>query len=365
MTHRIKILIIDDSAVARAALEEIFSSESDLQVIGKAANPYDAARLMADEAPDVITLDLEMPRMDGLTFLKKLMRQHPIPVVVCSSLATHGADAAVKALELGAVDIIAKPQLGAYDFFMDSKTLFCDAIRAASKAQLRHGARKVDRVKHHVSEFLPDESRHFLTETTEKLIVVGASTGGTEALATFLSSLPADSPGILIVQHMPEQFTSAFARRLDSLSALTVREAKDGDPVLRGHALLAPGGRHMYVKRSGARYVVKVKDGPLVNRHRPSVDVLFRSTAQHAGLNAVGVIMTGMGDDGAQGCCDLKEAGATVLAQDEASCVVFGMPRVAIERGAATRILPLEKLAEAALAAARSHPKTPNIPASK
>lgn len=361
MARPTRILIIDDSAVVRATLEEIFNAEPDLEVMGKAANPYDAAALLANAIPDVITLDLEMPRMDGLTFLKQLMAQHPLPVVVCSSLAQRGAEAALAALELGAVEVIAKPTLGTYEFLVESRSLLCDAVRAAAQARPRLGIHnsKPDRprAKTLVSEYMPDVTAHELLETTDKLIVVGASTGGTEALRVLLHDMPLDCPGILVVQHMPANFTASFAQRLDQICRISVKEARDGDPIAHGQALIAPGGLHMLLKRNGARYAVQIKEGPLVNRHRPSVDVLFRSAAHHAGANATAIIMTGMGDDGAQGCLDLKSAGATVIAQDEASCVVFGMPKCAIARGAVHQVLPLSRLAEAAINAFRPRHK--------
>ncbi len=344
-----KVLIIDDSAVVRAALDDIFTEAKGIEVIGKASNPYHAAELIKQQVPDVITLDLEMPRMDGLTFLKKLMSQHPLPVVVCSSLAQEGADAAMNALELGAVDIVAKPKLGTHDFLFESKERLCDVVRAAAKANVSRRSRSPSK-KRSINDFIPAEKSHALRETTDKIIVIGASTGGTEALLSFLQQMPEDCPGILIVQHMPAHFTAPFAKRLNQVCRINVEEASDGQSLLQGQALIAPGGKHMALKRSGARYRVSIKEGPLVNRHRPSVDVLFRSTAYHAGSNAVGVIMTGMGDDGAQGCLDMKEAGATLFAQDEQTSVVFGMPKAAIAKGGIHKVLPLNDLPSAALA---------------
>ncbi len=351
MKKKIRILIVDDSAVVRATLQELFANEEDLEVIGTASDPFKAAKLMQQTVPDVITLDLEMPRMDGLTFLRKLMHQHPIPVVVCSSLAQKGAEAALQALEYGAVEVIAKPHFSTHEFLLESKALLCDSVRAAAMVRVKTPPPELNLIGKvlPVSDLQRQRLAHNLRETTDKFIVVGASTGGTEALKTYLQGMPANCPGILAVQHMPANFTASFAARLDGLCDIHVKEAKDGDSVLPGQALIAPGGKHLTIKRNGARYVASVNDGPLVNRHRPSVDMLFRSAAAEAGANTVAVIMTGMGNDGAQGCVDLKESGATVLAQDEASCVVFGMPRCAIEKGGTHKVLPIQKLASATL----------------
>ena len=303
--------------------------------------------------PDVITLDIEMPRMDGLTFLQKIMSQHPIPVVICSSLADEGAQSTLQALEYGAVDIITKPRLDSKQFLEESRTILCQAVKAAAGARLQ-----LLRPSHRVEpKFTADAilsaGARAMAETTEKVVAVGASTGGTEALRVLLETLPSDTPGIVIVQHMPELFTRAFANRLDTLCNITVKEAENNDSVLRGRALIAPGNHHLLLKRSGARYYVEIKEGPLVCRHRPSVDVLFRSAARYAGGNAVGVIMTGMGDDGAAGMLEMKQAGAVTIAQDESTCVVFGMPREAIKRHAVDKVLPLESIAGAILAHAR------------
>jgi two-component system chemotaxis response regulator CheB len=297
----------------------------------------------------VITLDIEMPRMDGLTFLKKIMSQHPIPVVICSSLADEGAQSTFKALEYGAVEIVTKPRLGTKQFLEDSRVLLCEAVKAAASAKLRT-LRPCHTVEPKLTaDAILSPATHAMAETTEKVVVIGASTGGTEALKSVLEALPADTPGIVIVQHMPELFTRAFADRLDGLCNITVKEAATNDTVLRGRALIAPGNHHLLLKRSGARYFVEIKDGPLVCRHRPSVDVLFRSAARYAGRNAVGVILTGMGDDGARGMLEMKQAGAATIAQDEASCVVFGMPKEAIKLGGVDRILPLHAVAGAIL----------------
>lgn len=347
MGKKIRVLIVDDSAVVRQAMNEILSSDPHIEVIGVAADPFVAAERLSREIPDVITLDVEMPRMDGITFLKKIMSQHPIPVVMCSSLTGQGSDTALRALEYGAVDIIQKPLMGVKTFLEESKVVICDAVKAAAMARVRritHDLKKVS-PKLTADVILAKPTTKAMLETTEKVVVVGASTGGTEALRVFLGGLPPDAPGIVIVQHMPEHFTKSFAGRLDGLCRITVKEAENNDTVVRGRALIAPGNRHMLLKRSGARYYVEIKEGPLVCRHRPSVDVLFRSTARYAGKNAVGVIMTGMGDDGARGLLEMKEAGAATIAQDEHSCVVFGMPKEAIKLDAVDRVLPLECIA--------------------
>ncbi len=346
----IKVLIVDDSAVVRQTLSSILSSDPQIEVMGAAADPFQAAEKMKKEAPDVITLDIEMPKMDGLTFLQKIMTQHPMPVVIVSSLAEKGSETALKALEYGAVDVIRKPRMGTKQFIEESKTLICDAVKAAASARLDRMAKHVKaEPKLSADAMLPKPSSKAMIQTTEKVLAIGSSTGGTEALRVVLESMPVDCPGIVIVQHMPEGFTSAFAKRLDGLCRIDVKEAQDNDTVIRGRALIAPGNRHMLLKRSGARYYVEIKDGPLVSRHRPSVDVLFRSAAQHAGKNAVGVIMTGMGDDGARGMSEMKQAGAFNIAQDEDSCVVFGMPKEAIKKNAVDVVVPLERIAGEAI----------------
>lgn len=343
---KIKVLIVDDSAVVRQTLTEILSSDPRIEVMAAAADPYIAAERIRGELPDVITLDVEMPRMDGLTFLQKIMTQHPIPVVMCSSLTEDRSETALKALEYGAVEIIQKPRLGVKHFLEESKVLICDVVKAASLARVQpfRAPRQVA-PKLTADAILAKPTAKAMIRTTEKVVVVGASTGGTEALRVFLEDMPLDSPGIVIVQHMPENFTRSFAARLDTLCRISVKEAENNDTVIPGRALIAPGNRHMLLKSSGARYFVEIKDGPLVSRHRPSVDVLFRSAARYAGKNAVGVIMTGMGDDGAKGLLEMKEAGASTIAQDEATCVVFGMPKEAIKLGAVDRILPLDDIA--------------------
>lgn len=356
---KIKVLIVDDSAVVRQTLSAILSSDPKIEVIDTASDPYYAAKKIQSRVPDVITLDIEMPRMDGLTFLKKIMTQHPMPVVIISSLTTEGTQTAVKALELGAVEIITKPQLGTKTFLEESKIRLCDVVKAASRAKLRKKMIFDNRLevkpKLTADAVIQKMNRQSMIKTTEIVVAVGASTGGTEALLTFLQDLPADADGILIVQHMPELFTKSFANRLDSICKISVKEAENNDTVIRGRALIAPGNKHMLLKRSGARYYVQITDGPLVNRHRPAVDVLFRSTAQFAGSNAVGIIMTGMGDDGARGLFEMKEAGAYTICQDEQSCVVFGMPKEAIKLGGVMKVLPLEKIAPHLISISKSH----------
>jgi two-component system chemotaxis response regulator CheB len=348
MAHakKVRTLIVDDSAAVRQALKQILETDPGIEVMGVAGDPYLAAELIRAEVPDVITLDIEMPRMDGLTFLEKLMSQHPIPVVICSTLAGARSEVALAALEKGAVEIIAKPRLGAREFFEESRIRICDVVKSAARARLCTKSNPPALTpKLTADAVLPRPSSKAMLQTTEKVVVVGASTGGTEALREFLEAMPLDAPGIVIVQHMPEEFTARFAQRLNGICRITVKEAADGDSVLRGQALIAPGNRHLLLKRSGARYFVEVRDGPLVSRHRPSVDVLFRSAARYGGRNVIGVIMTGMGDDGAKGMTEMKEAGAFNIAQDEATCVVFGMPAEAIRTGAVARVVPLGAIA--------------------
>lgn len=353
--RKYKVLIVDDSAVVRQTLQAILSSDPEIEVIGTASDPFFAAKKISQEVPDVITLDVEMPRMDGLTFLKKIMSQHPIPVVIISSLTARGTETALKALEFGAVEIIAKPQMDTKKFIEESKIRLCDAVKAAAMSKIKRRTSTTPEItvqpKYSADAILPKfvHSDSSMLKTTELVVAVGASTGGTEALRLFLEAMPLDSPGIIIVQHMPENFTKSFANRLNELCSITVKEAENGDTVIRGRALIAPGNHHMLLKRSGAKYFVEIKDGPLVNRHRPSVDVLFRSAARYAGKNAIGIIMTGMGDDGARGLLEMKEAGARTIAQDEKSCVVFGMPNEAIKHGAVEKILPLDQIAGVAM----------------
>jgi len=343
----IRVLIVDDSAFVRQVLKEILETDPEIEVMGVASDPYVAVERIRSERPDVMTLDVEMPRMDGLTFLEKIMSQHPIPVVICSTLTALGSDVALAALQKGAVDIITKPKLGAKEFFEESRLRICDVVKSAAHARVKNRppARSEVAPKLTADAVLAKPTSHAMIQTTEKVVVVGASTGGTEALSVFLQALPLDAPGIVIVQHMPEVFTARFAERLNSLCRITVKEAADGESVLRGQALIAPGNHHLLLNRSGARYFVDLKDGPLVSRHRPSVDVLFRSAARYAGSNAVGVIMTGMGDDGARGMLEMKEAGAYNIAQDEATCIVYGMPAEAVKLSAVHRIMPLGHIA--------------------
>lgn len=353
--NKIKVLVVDDSAVVRQVMSDILNSDPEIEVMATAADPFQAAERMAAEIPDVITLDVEMPRMDGLTFLQRLMTQHPLPVVMCSSLAENGSETALRALELGAVDIITKPKVGVKQFLDESRIIICDTVKAAAMSRRRPlHTQRVVQPKQNADAMLEKPRSNAMIQTTEKVIAVGASTGGTEALRVFLEALPHDTPGMVIVQHMPEKFTRSFADRLNETCKVTVREAKDGDSVIPGQVLIAPGNFHTLLKRSGARYYVEVKEGPLVSRHRPSVDVLFRSAARYAGKNCVGVILTGMGDDGAQGMLEMKKAGAQTIAQDEATCVVYGMPAQAVKLGGVDKELPLEQIAREVLKMSRS-----------
>ncbi|SMF84832.1 two-component system, chemotaxis family, response regulator CheB [Tistlia consotensis] len=361
MPGKVKVLIVDDSASVRQTLAGILATDPEIDVMATASDPFVAAKRILDEVPDVITLDVEMPRMDGITFLRKIMAQHPVPVVMCSSLTEQGSETLMQALEAGAVDVIQKPRVDVAQFLEESRTRICDVVKAAARARLKRLPGRAAAARPRVPEkkltadvMLPaPRAGRAMAQTTERVVCIGASTGGTESLRVILEALPADCPGIVIVQHMPEKFTAAFARRLDGLCQIEVKEAADGDSVLRGRALIAPGDRHMLLQRSGARYYVSVKEGPLVSRHRPSVDVLFRSAARFAGANAVGIIMTGMGDDGARGLAEMKQAGARTVAQDEATSVVFGMPKEAIALGAAEKVLPLDLMASEILKAGR------------
>ncbi len=350
MRNKIGVLVVDDSAVVRQSLTEILSSDPRIEVLGAAQNPFEAADIIKDKIPDVITLDVEMPLMDGITFLQKLMSQHPIPVVICSSLAGKNTETALKAIEYGAVEIIEKPKLGTKQFLQESRIRICDAVKAAAMVKVKtiQERRRVEPKLTADAVIMKPKSKAMI-QTTEKVVAIGASTGGTEALRAFLERFPPDGPAMVIVQHMPEHFTASFAKRLDSLCRISVKEAMDNDTVIRGRALIAPGNRHLLLKRSGARYYVEIKEGPLVSRHRPSVDVLFRSAARYAGKNSVGVIMTGMGDDGAKGISEMKEAGAITLAQDEKSCVVFGMPKEAIKLGVIDKVVSLDNMASEVL----------------
>ncbi len=395
----IKVLIIDDSALVRQTITEVLSGEKDVKVIGAAPDPIIGVRKIQTERPDVIILDIEMARMDGLTFLRKMNETiDPIPCVICSSLATKGSPESIKAIEYGAAAIVAKPLVRTRQFFQESKIMLIDAIKAANACQgkikqllpsaAKLHAKNLQQTKNQndaeeleelpeleeITEQKTEERQPLRTvqpklsadvilekpnpnlapiDTTDTVVVVGASTGGTEALKDFLVMLPEDSPGIVIVQHMPEHFTASFAQRLDSLCRISVREAENGDIVQRGQALIAPGNHHLLLKREGKDYYVEVKDGPLVSRHRPSVDVLFRSAARYAGKNAIGIIMTGMGDDGAKGMKEMHDAGSFNIAQDEATCIVYGMPGEAVKAGAVDKIVPLPEIASAMLNSAK------------
>ena len=353
MGKEIKVMVVDDSAVVRKVMSATLERDPDIRVIGTAPDPLFAIDKMRRDWPDVITLDIEMPRMDGITFLGKLMAERPTPVVICSSLTTKNAETTLQALAAGAVAIITKPGLGVGDFLKDSSDDLIAAVKSAARANMgavQRSAQARAPVRVPGVGVTPGAApRLAMAQTTERLVAIGTSTGGTVALEQLLTALPRVAPGIVIVQHMPEMFTAAFAARLDGLCDISVQEAKHGQRVLPGLALIAPGGKHMQLARSGAQYVVEVKDGPPVNRHRPSVDVLFRSVAKFAGRNAMGVIMTGMGDDGARGLKEMHDAGAYTLAQDEASCVVYGMPKEAVKHGGVDRSLPLSALAGAIL----------------
>ncbi|MEB2398508.1 protein-glutamate methylesterase/protein-glutamine glutaminase [Parapusillimonas granuli] len=344
---KIRVLCVDDSALVRGLMTEIINSHPDMEVVAAAPDPLVARELIKQHNPDVLTLDVEMPRMDGLDFLERLMRLRPMPVVMVSSLTERNSEVTLRALELGAVDFVTKPKLGLRDGLLEYSELIADKIRAAANSRPRQAVQPSTAPARRLVQ-------HF--STTEKLVMIGASTGGTEAIRQVLEPLPANSPAIMITQHMPAGFTRSFVQRLDNLCAMQVHEAEDGQRVLPGHVYLAPGGvAHMKLARSGANYVVKLDYSEPVNRHRPSVDVLFHSAAEVAGKNAIGVILTGMGKDGAQGLLAMKEAGAVTFAQDEASCVVFGMPREALLIGAADAAVPLSEISERILASAGSY----------
>jgi len=343
--RRIKVMIVDDSAVVRQVLAATLAEDPEIEVIGTAADPVFALDKMQRAWPDVVVLDVEMPRMDGITFLKKLMAEHPTPVVICSTLTEKGAATTMQALSAGAVGIVTKPKIGLKSFLQDASDDLASAVKAAARANVRRLAPPpVAAAPKLTADAILPAAAHAMAETTDRVIAIGTSTGGTQALERVLTALPRVCPGIVIVQHMPEKFTGAFAERLNGLCQIEVREAALGDRVLPGRALIAPGGRHMLLKRSGAHYHVDVVDGPPVSRHRPSVDVLFRSVAKCAGRNALGIIMTGMGDDGAKGMKEMHGMGAQTIAQDEASCVVFGMPKEAIKLGGVTRVAALEQI---------------------
>ncbi|GAA3392224.1 protein-glutamate methylesterase/protein-glutamine glutaminase [Cryptosporangium minutisporangium] len=341
----IGVLIVDDSAVVRQALSARLTSSGDIEVIGVAADPIFAMERMNRAWPDVVVLDIEMPRMDGITFLKKIMTTRPTPVVICSTMTARGAETTMEALAAGAVSVIPKPTSGLRQFIQDEGGDIVAAVRAAARSNVQR-AQNAARTPVRVGATPVFDRGPSLTTTTDRVVAIGTSTGGTQALEVVLTALPPTSSGIVIVQHMPEKFTAAFAARLDGLCELEVSEAVDGDRVLTGRALVAPGGRHMELRRDGAQYRVRVFDGPLVNRHRPSVDVLFRSVAKMAGRNALGVIMTGMGDDGARGLLEMRQAGALTVAQDEATSLVYGMPHEAMRLGAADREAPLSAIPE-------------------
>ncbi|MEA3639783.1 MAG: chemotaxis response regulator protein-glutamate methylesterase [Lamprobacter sp.] len=342
-TNKIKVLCVDDSALIRDLLSEIINSQPDMEVVAVASDPIMARDLIKRHNPDVLTLDVEMPRMDGLDFLERLMRLRPMPVLMVSSLTQAGSEVTLRALELGALDFVSKPSIGIRRGMLSYTEEITEKIRAAAHSRPRQAPRRRD----------PPPARIKAPMiSSEKLLIIGASTGGTEAIRQVLEPLPASSPGILITQHMPGGFTRSFADRLDRLSQISVKEAEEGERVLPGHAYIAPGDQHLKLARSGANYVVKLDDGPPVNRHRPSVDVLFHSAAQNAGRNAIGVLLTGMGKDGAAGLLEMRNAGAPTIAQDEASCVVFGMPREAIALGGACEVIRLEEIAPRMMALA-------------
>jgi len=348
----IKVMVVDDSAVVRQVVSNLLNAAPGIQVIAAVADPLLAMERLKQQWPDVMVLDVEMPRMDGITFLRKVMNERPTPVVICSTLTDKGAKTTLEALAAGAVAIVTKPKLGLKQFLTDASDDLVATVRAAAKANVRRVALRAEEPsqapaeKHTADVILAPASTRPMTQTTERVVAIGTSTGGTQALEEVLTALPRVCPGIVIVQHMPEKFTAAFAARLEGICKISVKEAQSNDRVVPGCALIAPGGRHMVLKRSGAQYFVEVLDGPLVNRHRPSVDVMFRSVAKSAGPNALGIIMTGMGDDGAAGLLEMRTAGARTIAQDEESCVVFGMPKEAIKRGGVERTLPLSAMAQ-------------------
>ncbi|GAB3630459.1 chemotaxis response regulator protein-glutamate methylesterase [Pandoraea terrae] len=346
MSEKIKVLCVDDSALVRSLMTEIINAQPDMTVVATAPDPLVARDLIKQTNPDVLTLDVEMPRMDGLDFLEKLMRLRPMPVLMVSSLTERGSEVTLRALELGAVDFVTKPRLGIRDGMLEYGEMIADKIRGAARARVRSAPPKSAAAP--VIEAAPLLRNPLVS--TEKLIIIGASTGGTEAIREVLVPMPPDAPAILITQHMPAGFTKSFAQRLNGLCRITVKEAEHGERVLPGHAYIAPGGdTHLQLSRSGANYVALLDPAPPVNRHRPSVDVLFRSAAVHAGRNAIGVILTGMGRDGAAGLVEMRQAGAHTFAQDEASCIVFGMPREAIAMGGADEVVPLSEMARRVL----------------
>jgi two-component system chemotaxis response regulator CheB len=342
---RIKVIVVDDSAVVRQVVTAMLSEDPEIEVIAAVADPILAIARMNAQWPDVVVLDVEMPRMDGITFLKKIMSERPTPVVICSTLAESGAKTSIEALSAGAVAIITKPKIGLKQFLVDASEDLVTTVKAAAKANVRRLQVVAVTEKNTADVIMPaTEKNSAMAQTTERVVALGTSTGGTQALEVVLRSLPRVTPGILIVQHMPEKFTAEFANRLNGICQMEVREAQNNDRVVPGRALIAPGGRHMLLRRTGAQYYVEVMDGPLVNRHRPSVDVLFRSVAKCAGANALGVIMTGMGDDGAAGLLEMRQAGARTVAQDEESCVVYGMPKEAVKRGGVEKTVALSAI---------------------
>ncbi|EGW19653.1 protein-glutamate methylesterase/protein-glutamine glutaminase [Methylobacter tundripaludum] len=343
----IKVLIVDDSAVVRQVLTGLLDGVSGIKIIGAAPDPIFAMKKMESEWPDVIVLDIEMPRMDGVTFLKKLMSERPTPVVICSTLTEKGAEVTMQAMSAGAVDIITKPKVNLRNFLQESKATIIDVIKAAAGSRpriIKSSTASASPVAASTNSLFGVSPPKPMVQTTDRVIVIGTSTGGTQALEYLFTQLPRTAPPIVVVQHMPEHFTAAFAKRLDGICQVTVKEAAHNDRVLPGMVLIAPGGKHMLLQRSGAQYQVEIKDGPLISRHRPSVDVLFRSSAQSAGANAVGIILTGMGDDGAHGMKEMHDVGALTIAQDETSCVVYGMPKEAVKLGAVDGILPLSAI---------------------
>jgi len=346
---RTSVLIVDDSAVVRQVTSDILGSAPDIEVIGTASDPIFALNKMEKRWPDVIVLDVEMPRMDGITFLRKIMSERPTPVVICSSLTERGTETTMQAISAGAVEVITKPRIGVKQSLQEAATELTNAVRAAAAADLRRLRKKTAPAPAAVAPKLSADAilpaaTHAMAQTTDRVVAIGTSTGGTQALEAVLTVLPRVCPGIVIVQHMPEKFTAAFAARLNSVCQIEVREAADNDRVLPGRALIAPGGRHLLLRRRGAQYHVEVKDGPLVNRHRPSVDVLFRSVAKYAGKNAVGILMTGMGDDGARGLKEMRDMGAFTIAEAEETCVVYGMPKEAVKLGAVCESAPLHAI---------------------
>jgi len=355
---KIKVLVVDDSAVIRQVMAEIIKGDATLELEAAVVDPIFAMKRMELNWPDVIVLDVEMPRMDGITFLKKIMAEHPTPVVMCSTLTATGTETALEAMAAGAIDIITKPKMGAKAHLLEVNRTILHVIKSAAKARNLHNLRKDSSANTRISvkkasvvakkltaDAILGKATQAMTQTTENIVAIGTSTGGTQALERVLTALPKVCPGIVVVQHMPEKFTAAFANRLNGLCEVEVREAKDKDRVLLGTVLIAPGGKHMTLRRSGAQYVVEVRDGPLVNRHRPSVDVLFRSVAKFAGKNALGIIMTGMGDDGARGLLEMREVGSHTLGQNEASCIVYGMPKEAFNLGAVEKEIDLDSIA--------------------